>query len=321
MKKILITITSLLILIGIGISYIYYTEQKTQWDVQYSITPIVETPTYEEKKVEIHNQDKKDAELYNVAMRDQDPSLCNGITKDDQKTECHDMIVATTAKKTGNIETCQTITATGTQVLCNDNIQSDRAIASKDRELCETISNPDTKTSCQEWVDELTLKSALENNTITQDTCDTLSGSHQETCMKEIHEVDEVAIYNEAIEKNDISLCEGLTNADRHSACTDTINLKTAYSTQNSKLCENITNPDKKLYCQSQVSKTSDTTLYKSAISTNDIDMCSKIVTENLRNKCHDTIIIASVKANNDITLCDSLTNSSIIMSCRAIAQ
>lgn len=321
MKKILIILTSVLILIGIWASYIYYTGQKTNWDVQYEVTPVVQVPTYEAKQIEIHNQDKKDAELYNAAMRDQDPTLCDGITKEDQKTDCHDMIVAQAAKKEWNIEACQTITATGTRVLCSDTIQSDKAIITKDKQLCDAISDWDTKATCQEWVDELTFRSAIETNTITPDICDTLSEKHQESCMKELHEVNEATLYNEAIEKNDISLCDKIMNTDRHDACTDTINLKTAYSTQDSRLCNNIINSDKKLYCQSQVSKTSDTTIYKSAISTNDVDLCSKIATENLRNKCHDTIIIASVKASNDITFCDSLTNSSIVMSCRAIAQ
>lgn len=99
MKKILIILTSVLILIGIGVSYVYYTGQKTNWEVKYDITPVVKVPTYEEKQIEVHHQDKKDAELYNVAMRDQDPTLCDGITKDNQKTDCHDMIIAQVAKK------------------------------------------------------------------------------------------------------------------------------------------------------------------------------------------------------------------------------
>ena len=198
-------------------------------------------------------------------------------------------------------------------------ISSDRAIAAIDRSLCTQVSGTDRRGACEESIDELSLSAHTKANTITREFCDTLAIRSQSICLTQIREIDETALYRDAIGKNDTKLCEQITTPDLRSTCLDTIRLKSAVNMESTDLCDTITDTDKRLYCQAQVSKTADIATYKSAITGTDPTACSPIVTENLRNKCHDTIIIASVKRDNNTTLCSELTATGMISACQQI--
>ena len=252
-------------------------------------------------------------------MQDQDASLCAGISDIGQKSECSDMIAANIAKKSGTIESCDTLASTGITLICRDVISSDRAIAAIDRSLCTQVSDSDRRTTCEESVDEIELTAKTRDNAITREFCDTLGDRYQSICLTQIREIDETALYRDAIGKNDTKLCDQVLSIELRSTCLDTIRLKSAITSENTTLCDTITDTDKQLYCQSQVSKTADIATYKSAITGTDPMACSPIVTENLRNKCHDTIIIASVKRDNNTTLCSELTATGMISACQQI--
>ncbi len=319
MQKIIIII-SLFIVLGIGI-YFFFFQGKWIWDIK--VAPVIKTPAseYEKQKSEIKDENQKNIELYNTAIQDQNPELCNGIVNIDKKNECHDMIIAATAKKIGDINTCDTLTNTGNTILCRDIIRTDRAINSHNKILCMKISVESKRSYCEDQIDESILSENVKNNTITKDLCDWLWSKYQQSCISNIHEIDESTLYKEAVEKNELALCKKITGVEFQSACTDTINLKTAIDTQNSLLCDEIISIEKKTYCQNQLSKTNDISLYKSALSNWNLEDCANIINENLRNKCHDTIIISSVKSQKDITLCDHLTSTGMIDSCKQIWQ
>jgi hypothetical protein len=320
MQKILIIITSIILLIGTSIYFIFF-YQSPVWDISYDITPSNTPLTYEQAQANIGQSNIKNAELYNTAMRDQNMILCQGITNEDKQTECRDMITATLAKKSGTIETCDTLTSTGVILLCRDAISSDRAIETQDRTICNHISGMDRRSYCKDQVDKVILTQHIEAHTVTREICNALGDHYETDCLSEIRELDESTLYRDAIAKNSTKLCEQITAPELRNTCRDTISLKTAVTTESTDLCETISDPEKKLYCQNQVSKTNDITLYKSAILGTNIESCTPIVNTSLRAKCHDSIIISRVKTEQNITLCESLTNTGMISSCQQIVQ
>jgi hypothetical protein len=322
MKKILIIIVSLIVLIVIGVGiYCWFFYQKHTWNIKTDTTVNTMIPTYADQRINIDKQNEKNSEIYNTAIQEQNILLCGGISDSMKQVECHDMIVAHTAKKSGTIETCDTLTSTGVITLCRDVISTDRAIATSDRTLCSQVIDMERRSSCEVSIDEVQLGTKTRDNTITREFCNTLGEHYQSLCITQIHEIDETSLYRQAIATNDLKLCEKIITAELRSTCQDTIRLKSAVNTDNTTLCESIADTDKKLYCQAQVSKTADITLYKTAISGTDTTPCQKILNTNLRNKCSDTIIITAVKKYKNTALCDGLTATGMISACRQISQ
>lgn len=320
MRNTIITIILILTLWWISIFYFFF-QGKENWDIK--ITPIEDSSesAYEKEKNEIKINNQKNIEFYNTAIQEQNAELCSSIDDTDKKNECHDMIIASLAKKTGNIDSCDTLTSTGNMMICRDIIRSDRAVNSHNKILCMKISDTTKKSYCEDQIDEIALAENTKNSTITKDFCDWLGIKYQQSCASEIREIDESALYTEAIEKNDINLCKKITNVEFRSSCLDTINLKTAINTQNALICDDLIDIEKKGYCHDEISKTNDISIFKSAITNTNLEDCSKIINDNLRNRCNDTVIITTVKSKNDTTLCDNLTNTGMIVSCREIWQ
>ena len=309
-----------LLAIGAWVYFLFF-YQSPVWDIGYDIIPSSATLTYEQERANVEQSNIRNAEVYNTAMRDQNIVLCDAITIDDKSTECRDMITATLAKKSGTIETCDTLTATGVISLCRDAISSDRAISTQDRTICNHISDMDRRSYCKDQVDKIILTQHIETHSVTRAICDSLGDRYEADCLSEIRELDESALYRDAIAKNNAKLCEQITNPELRTTCRDTINLKTAVSTESTGLCDTISDPEKQLYCQNQVSKTNDIALYKSAILGVNIESCTPIVNTSLRTKCHDSIIISRVKTEQNTPLCETLTNTGMISSCQQIVQ
>lgn len=99
MRKILFIITSVVLFLGIC-SYFLFFGEKPIWDITYKVAPVVSDNPYADMRSTVEKENEKNIDLYNTAIRDQDPLLCNGIGDNDKKVECHDMITATIAKKT-----------------------------------------------------------------------------------------------------------------------------------------------------------------------------------------------------------------------------
>jgi hypothetical protein len=316
---IIIAIATTLVILGVVASYFLFFQAKPMWEISTTTRSDVVTPTYEEKRASVEEINAKNSELYNTAMQDQDATLCTGISDTSQQSDCRDMIAATLAKKSGTIENCDTLTSTGITRVCRDVISSDRAITAIDRSLCMQVTDTDRRGACEESIDEIHLTAKTRDNAITREFCDTLGDRYQSICLTQIREIDETALYRDAIGKNDTKLCDQIVAIELRSTCLDTIRLRSAVTSENTTLCDTITDTDKRLYCQAQVSKTADIATYKTAITGTDTASCQKIVNENLRNKCHDTIIIASVKQDNNTALCDGLTATGMISACRAI--
>jgi hypothetical protein len=321
MYKIFLLIASILFVIGIG-SYFLFFQTKPIWTIETSTTDAVPTViSYEQERINVTQKNTKNSELYNTAMQEQDISLCVGISDEGKKTECHDMIVATTAKKWGTIETCDTLTNTGVIVLCRDAISTDRAIATIDKTICNHISDEDRRMSCKENIDEIQFANKTRDKAITREFCDTLGDKYQSICLTQVREIDETAVYRDALAKNDARICEQIIQTELRNTCLDTIRLKSAVTSENTTLCETISDANKKLYCEAQVSKTADIAIYKTAITGTDTASCQKITNTNLQSKCNDTIIIATVKRDHNTALCYQLTNTGSINACKQIWQ
>ena len=319
MKKIYI-ISVCIITLSIGI-YLVFFGTNPIWDIRYDVSENPTPKTYEELRIANTEVARQDAEYYNSAIHDGNEASCEGITDTTKKLECRDMVRAGQAKQTGTITACDTLTASGVAILCRDAIFNDQAIASVDRSLCTNIIGSDRQSYCIELVDEKALRTAIESKNVTKSFCDGLSEKYQTTCLAEIREVNDTGLYTRAIENNDASLCQSITNTETRDLCSDTISLKFAISTGDVELCARLINTDKRAYCESQVSKTSDITLYKNATTALDLNSCSKINNTNLRNKCNDTIIINRVKTEQNTTFCEELTNTGLITACRSITN
>lgn len=174
MQKTIFTIIFVVLLLG-GLGFFLFFQEKPIWDIGYKVAPETVVPnTYEEQQKAIEATNKKNAEFYNSAMKDQNPKLCEGITKVDKQGECRDMISANEAKKAGDITACDTLTNTGVMMFCRDVIRNDRAITTRNKMLCDKITDADRKSYCQDQIDEITLQENAKANTITKDLCSRL---------------------------------------------------------------------------------------------------------------------------------------------------
>ena len=98
MRKILFIITSLLILLSIGIYFILNPED-TPWNIRYSVSHSNPNMTYEEMRTKMEETAQKNIDLYNTAIKENNATLCNGISLENKKIECFDMTKINTAKK------------------------------------------------------------------------------------------------------------------------------------------------------------------------------------------------------------------------------
>ncbi len=111
MKKILITLISIIILIGTSV-YFFIFQGKSGSNISYELTEnISEIPTYTEQQATTERNNAHNAEIYNAAMRDQNATTCDGITDMKQKNECHDMIKVAIWKKDSDIGSCDTLSS------------------------------------------------------------------------------------------------------------------------------------------------------------------------------------------------------------------
>ena len=110
MQKILIITLSFLALIGAGITaYVFLLNKGTVINThttQSPDTPVAEEavatpPTpFQEMRANIEQDNSKNIASYNAAMQAKNPELCDTITEESKKIECHDMIISAEAKKT-----------------------------------------------------------------------------------------------------------------------------------------------------------------------------------------------------------------------------
>lgn len=316
MQKTIFTTILILSLLG-GLGFFLFFQEKPVWDIGYKTSTDTSLDTQKEQQALIEKENKKNMDFYNSALKDLNPKLCEWLTKEKLKDECRNMIGATQAKKAGDITACNALTNTGITLLCRDAIRSDRAVTTRNKILCEKITDTERKTYCKEQIDELILQANAEENTITKDLCNKLWDEQKWTCLSEVQQIDETNLYQEAILKNDIALCETIKKIELRTNCSDTINIKEAFNQKNIALCNKISHQEKKNYCVNQITKDSEEIISEKAIEENDIAQCTKISNIDLKNKCNDTIIINRLKLEKDPSLCEKFTNKDIIESCR----
>lgn len=78
--------------------------------------------TYAQSVELSQKRQKEDIDLYNLAIKNQDTSLCQKIVSSQTRLECIDIIRATQAQTARDIHICDTLTQTGNIILCRDNI-------------------------------------------------------------------------------------------------------------------------------------------------------------------------------------------------------
>lgn len=67
---------------------------KTEEIVVAPLTP------YQEMRANVAEENSKNIASYNTAIQDKNPELCDTITEENKKIECHDTIISAEAKKT-----------------------------------------------------------------------------------------------------------------------------------------------------------------------------------------------------------------------------
>ena len=98
MRKILIIITSVIILLGMYI-YFFILQKDNNWEISYNTGSVDSTLTYEQMREKIMHENTKNTELYNTAIKDSNLSLCDGLSSENKKIECRDNIQITTIQK------------------------------------------------------------------------------------------------------------------------------------------------------------------------------------------------------------------------------
>lgn len=164
-------------------------------------------------------------------------------------------------------------------------------------------------------------------------------------------ESEDIATYNTAIEKQDITLCESIAGDSIKSKCLDTIHMSVAQSSDNldecsvlsdtgktvqcqdniysaraqkstdKKICSKIDATNLRNYCEEQI----DTKNLKDALEKNTVSesFCSNLV-ENLQDECKssiieadDTAIYAEAIQKKDLEMCDTLSDATFQNNCR----
>lgn len=265
--------------------------------------------------------ESEDIATYNSAIEKQDIKLCDSIGSSTRKTDCQDMIQTSLAQSSDNLDGCSTLSESGKTVQCQDNIYAARAQKDTDKTLCTKIDAKNLRNYCEEQVDTKNLKNALEKDTVSESFCSGLVEGLQDECRSSLAQVDDTAVYTEAIKKKDLKMCDTLSDVAFQSNCRDAIVLQLALSEKNVDYCASITDVEKKKYCTSALNKNYDATHFQEIVAGGDIAGCNNLSEKNLQRQCSDMITLAQVRSTHNENLCGGLFNTGMQYACMQIAN
>ena len=319
MRTTLITL-AVLVLIGGGIFFFF--SKGASFETLWNATPAEPLPTsYTDTVATAQKSESEDIATYNSALEKQDVTLCDSIDSTARKTDCQDTIQSAQAQSSDNLDGCTTLSDSGKTLQCQDNIYAARAQKNTDKTLCSKIDAKNLKSYCEEQVDTRSLQDALEKNTVSESFCSSLVESLQDECKSSLTQVDDTAIYTEAIKKKDLKLCDTLSNEDIQGSCRDAIILQMALAEQNGDYCASISDTEKKQYCESTLNKKNDAERFQDIVATGDIAQCNKFSDKTLQYQCSDMITLAQVRTTHDSNLCGDLFNTGMQYACVQIAN
>lgn len=170
-------------------------------------------------------------------------------------------------------------------------------------------------------MDTKNLNAALENNTLSQDFCDTLSGEVGIACQKSLSRTDNTHIYADAIDQKDPTLCDTLSDTTFRENCHDAVVLQLAMNDRQSELCSSILDPTRREYCESALKLRDDVNRLQEVVARGDIGECNSFSEKKIQYQCSDMITLAQVRLTHDENLCGNLFNTGMQFACMQIAN
>lgn len=189
--KYIIIMLFLVIIITIG-GLLFYYQNKTDTNREATQNPITQnqSTTIEEANTkEINKIIDKDNEIYKSASEEGNIDKCSEMSADDQKDSCVKLI----AIKLNDVALCEKINNKEALVSCKDYIYYTLAKKDNDLELCKKIN--------EEHLNNLCVTAIISGLQYSEEKCEQLEGAQKDTCLTHV-------LYQEAMEKKDISICE-----------------------------------------------------------------------------------------------------------------
>lgn len=203
---------------------------------------------------------QQDNQTYQTATDANNVDKCSEMSDDEQK----DLCVKLLAIKLKNNQLCDKIINKNLIQECQDRVNFEIAAQNKDLELCKTISEANLNSSC--------VINIISQNQYNKQDCEKLEdGNQKNLCLGHV-------LYEEAMEKNDISLCQKIPGEGNNSECLNSI----------------ISEHDNLDYCQSLPEELRETCLQiiamKLAYEKKDKSLCDKISDNAVQNECKESV-------------------------------
>lgn len=202
---------------------------------------------------------QEDNQVYKTAVDTNNADKCSEMSDDEQK----DLCVKLLAIKLKNNQLCEKIGNKDTFTACQDRVNFETATGNKDLELCKTINDANLNSSC--------VVNIISQNQYNEQDCESLEDDNQKNlCLGKV-------LYEEAIEENDISICQKIPSENNeeclhsiinkhndldycdslpeelNAICTQIIARKLAYEKKDKSICDEISDGNIQNECKEYV--------------------------------------------------------------------
>lgn len=285
-----------------------------------STTPSVEFPVVSSTGSAPQNETQKNADYYNSALKRNDGALCDMISQENMRIECHDNLLIKKAADRRDVSLCSNIVTVSMRYACANPLILADALEKKDQSICQKIEGDDR--AQKDCISRITLSQVASSTgaNISRSQCDVISDERtRSSCMDQVITKLSNTQYIQAQATLNADACKVIEDESLRSTCLDEIALKKARSTQDITLCEAISYQPKKESCISGLRSAQDEKVFIEARDKKDVSLCATISDVDRRDRCHDTIVITRATIENNPLVCDSLRDEQKKIQCRQL--
>lgn len=240
---------------------------------------------------------------------------CDWISNPRSKNHCIDTVYDMKAKYEWKAELCEEIKSSSLRTDCGNYFAIKTASESWKKEDCEKISwNATAKYEC--------LRSAILSEVSTSwfswstSVCDSLTWGDNTLCKNEIVRWSDLRTLDQAVSKNEIALCDTISDTKWKTNCRDSVNLnKWMWSTELSS-CDSITNTNNKAACIENVKENRDSAAFSAASTSQNISSCQTISNAEAKNECINWISLRTALSTKSVSECEKITDNTAKTKC-----
>lgn len=223
----------------------YQDQKKEVWTLE----TIMDTT----KKEKIPQSSKEAMDYFNIALKDNDPKICEKIEQESIRNECKENVQYQNIIQKQDISACAWLKRLSLARSCETTLIKMSAQKQKNTQICKAITDKSLQDQCR----HTTIKTILRESTLSPDqkyaVCGSESGST--LCQEYISLTNTKKLFDEAIKKNDPTLCAEIQDNKQKYSCNDAVSLRLAVREKDAKICEYIKNLTLKETCLTNTRK------------------------------------------------------------------